>query len=64
MRIGIAGGLVLAGLILGALSGSIWILICFVAAGFSVAAAFEAVKLHKEQKATSYKLMQYPPYRY
>ena len=64
MTIGIASGLVLAGLVLGAISGSIWLLLGFTAAGFSIAAASEAVKLQKEKAAASCKLRQYPPYGY
>lgn len=64
MVIGISAGLVMAGMLLGAFSGSIWILLGFAAAGFLVAGAAEAVKLQKEKIATSCKLAQYPPYGY
>ena len=64
MVIGIAGGLVMAGMLLGAFSGSIWVLLGFAAAGFSIAAATEAVKHHKTRIAASCKLAQYPPYGY
>lgn len=64
MAIGIGGGLVMAGMLLGAFSGSIWILLGFAAAGFSVAAATEAAKHHKTRTAASCKLAQYPPYGY
>lgn len=62
--IGIAGGLAMSGLLLGAFSGSIWILLGFFAAGFGVAAVTEAVKLHKDKVDISCKLSQYPPYGY
>ena len=64
MVIGIAAGLVMAGMLLGAFSGSLWVLLGFSAAGFGVAAAIEAVKHHKTQTAASCKLAQYPPYGY
>ena len=64
MAIGIGGGLVMAGMLLGAFSGNIWVLLGFAAAGFSVAAATEAVKHRKTRIAASRKLVQYPPYGY
>ncbi len=64
MVIGIAGGLVMGGLILGALSGSAWLLIGFSLVGLLFAEAAEAMKEQRTRKAASYKLAQYPPYRY
>ena len=64
MVIGIAGGLVMAGMLLGVFSGSIWVLLGFAAAGFSIAAASEATKHHHIKTAGSYKLNHYPPYGY
>ena len=64
MMVGIAGGLAMAGMLLGAISGSIWLLLGFVIAGFGIAAAIEAAKLHRGKAAVSCKLSQYPPYGY
>lgn len=64
MVIGIAGGLVMLGLILGAISGSIWLLLGFASAGFLVAAASAAIQQQQAQAASSRKLAQYPPYGY
>ena len=64
MVFGIAGGMIMSGMLLGAFSGSIWILLGFSAAGFSIVAAAEAVKLRKDKTAASCKLSQYPPYGY
>ena len=64
MVFGVAGGMIISGMLLGAFSGSIWLLLGFSAAGFIVAAATEAVKLHKDKAAVSCKLSQYPPYGY
>lgn len=62
--IGIAAGLCMNGLLLGAFSGSIWIMLGLVAAGMLVAYTYEAVKSYKDRKAASCKLGQYPPYGY
>lgn len=64
MAIGIGGGLVMVGLLLGAILGNIWVLLGFTAAGFSIAAAIEAAKHHKIRSAASCKLTPYPPYGY
>lgn len=64
MLIGIVGGLVMTGLLLGALSGSIWLLLGLAAAGFGIAAAAEAAKSHRIRANASCKLAQYPPYGY
>ena len=63
MVLGIAGGLMLAGLLLAAFTGIIWICIGCVAAGLLIAGAASAATNHKEQAANS-KLAQYPPYGY
>lgn len=62
--IGIAAGLGMSGLLLGALSGSIWILIGFCTAGMLIAGTGEAVKSYNDRKSASRKLSQYPPYGY
>lgn len=62
--IGIAAGLSMSGLLLGAFSGSIWIMLGFVAAGMLVACVNEAVKSYNDRKSISYKLGKYPPYGY
>ena len=64
MVIGIAGGLVMAGMLLGAFSGSIWVLLGFAAAGFGIAAAVEAAKNRHIRANANCKLAQYPPYGY
>lgn len=61
---GIAGGLIILGLLSGAISKSIWLLLGFSSAGFLIAAAFDFLQRKKEQVATSCKLTQYPPYGY
>lgn len=62
--IGIAAGLAMSGLILGAFSGSIWIMLGFFTAGVLVACVSEAVKSYNDKKSVSCKLGQYPPYGY
>ena len=64
MVFGVAGGMIISGMLLGAFAGSIWLLLGFSAAGFAVAAAAEAAKLRKDKEAASCKLSQYPPYGY
>lgn len=62
--IGIAAGLSMSGLILGALSGSIWYMLGFFAAGMLVIGIDEAIKSCRNKIAADYKLSQYPPYGY
>lgn len=62
--IGIAAGLSMSGLILGAFSGSVWIMVGFFVAGVLVAGIADVVKHHHERTAASCKLAQYPPYGY
>lgn len=62
--IGIAGGLSMCGLLLGALSGSIWIMLGFCLVGILVAAISELIKSSYNKSAASCKLTQYPPYGY
>lgn len=65
MAIGIAGGLVMGGLVLGALSGSIWLMLCFAAAGLLVAGIAELLHLNSCQlSAGKRKIDDYPPYGY
>ena len=64
MVFGIAGGIMIAGLLLAAITGSIWILISCVAAGIIIAGAGAAVASYKEQISASQKLSHYPPYGY
>ena len=61
---GIAGGLIMAGLVLGAVLNSILLLFIFAAAGFMVAGIAEAVRRHKEKEAVYRELSYYPPYGY
>jgi len=64
MVIGIAGGLVMCGMILGAVSGSIWLLLGLAAAGFGAAVIAETARAARTRTAASCKLNQYPPYGY
>lgn len=64
MIYGIAAGLFFAGLLGSAITGSIWILIGYAAAGLLTAGAGEAVKLYRAQQAAHKGLSQYPPYKY
>ena len=62
--VGISGGLMFAGLLLGAMTGNIWLLLGFFAAGLVVAAAIQAVQLLRDKEAASCNFKQYPPYGY
>lgn len=64
MIYGVAAGLFFAGLVGGAMTGSILTSIIFIGAAMLIAGAAEAVKLYKEQQAASRYLRQYPPYGY
>ena len=64
MVIGFAGGCIFAGMILGAITGSILMLVGGAAAGFAIAGISEAVKRHNEEAANHQRLGQYPPYGY
>lgn len=64
MVMGIALGLLFAGLFLGALSGSLVILLLFAAAGLLIAFIPELVKSQYDRISQNYKLKQYPPYGY
>ena len=64
MMLGIAGGIMFAGLLFGALTGSVWVLISCAAAGLLIAGVTEAATSYKEQAAASRRLAQYPPYGY
>lgn len=64
MCMGIALGLFFAGLFMGALSGSIMILILFAAAGLLIAVLPELVKAQYDRASQNYKLKQFPPYGY
>lgn len=64
MTIGIALGLLFAGLFLGALSGSLVILLLFSAAGLLIAFIPELVKIQYDRASQNYKLKQFPPYGY
>lgn len=64
MTIGIALGLLFAGLFLGALSESLFLLIIFAAAGLLIACIPELVKSQYDRSARNFKLKQFPPYGY
>lgn len=58
--IGVIGGLFMAGLLAGAITGSIWVLLVFVAAGTMVAGSWKLIKLSKLDN----QLAKYPSYKY
>lgn len=58
--IGVIGGLFMAGLLAGGITGSIWVLLVFVAAGTVVAGSWKLVKLSKLDN----QLAKYPSYKY
>lgn len=64
MVAGIAGGLIMTGLLAGAILGSVWFLLGFTAVGLLVAGLSYAAASYKERAAASCKLAQYPPYGY
>ncbi len=64
MVLGVAMGIFFAGLLLGAITGSVWVLISCAAAGLLIAGIAEAATSYKEQAAASRRLAQYPPYGY
>ena len=62
---GIVGcGVMLAGLVAGALFGGVWVSIATIGIGCIIAAAASWRQSYKEQAAASRKLAQYPPYGY
>lgn len=61
---GIAGGLMMGGLISGALLGSLWLLVGFTAAGLLVAGAGTAAEKLRQLRSARRQLGHYPIYRY
>jgi hypothetical protein len=62
--IGIAGGLMLGGLIFGGMLGNIWIVAIAAAAGFMVAKAGSCYRKAQAEAAAHERLSQYPLYKY
>lgn len=59
--LGIAGGLMILGLLMGAITGSIWLLLIPATIGLLLAGAIE---LAQKQTISNWKYKQYPPYGY
>lgn len=64
MVIGIAGGLILFGLLAGALSGYILLAVVLCTAGLGIAALCQLHKQARDTAATRSKLAAYPSYKY
>lgn len=64
MMIGIAGGLVMSGLVVGAITGSIVLMLVPAAAGILIAGIWDNIKKAQDRTAASWTLKQYPPYGY
>lgn len=64
MCIGIAGGLIMAGLIAGAITGSITVLLIAALAGFGIAGLNQLHQIAGERRKVRSKLASYPSYKY
>lgn len=64
MIIGIAGGLFFGGMLLGAITGSLGLMLGCCAAGLIVAGAAEAAQKRRERDEARLRLGAYPPYGY
>lgn len=64
MVAGIAGGIMMAGLLAGALTGSVEILLGFSIVGLLIGISCQLIKAEAEYKKASHKLSQYPSYKY
>ncbi len=64
MVFGIAGGLILFGLVAGALSGYVLLAAAFCIAGLLVAALWRLGQLAREERISHEKLAAYPSYKY
>lgn len=64
MAVGIAGGLVMSGLITGAITGSIIIMLIPIVAGLLIAGIWNSIQHAQDRTAASWALKQYPPYGY
>lgn len=62
--IGVAGGLILCGLVFGGVLGNIWIVVITAAAGFIVAEAGSCYQKAQAEAAEHEHLSQYPSYKY
>lgn len=61
---GIAGGLMLNGLVFGSILGNMWIVIIEAAAGFIIAEAGSCYQKAQAEAAEHKRLSQYPSYKY
>lgn len=62
--IGIAGGLMLGGLVFGGMLGNVWIIAIAAAAGFTIAEAGICYQKAQAEAAKHKRLYQYPSYKY
>jgi len=62
--IGIAGGLILCGLVFGGVLGNIWIVVITAAAGFVIAGTGSWYQKAQAEAAEHERLSQYPSYKY
>ena len=61
---GIAGGLMLGGLVFGGILGNMWIVAIAAAAGFIIAEAGSCYQKAQAEAAAHERLSQYPSYKY
>ena len=64
MIIGIAGGLAMGGMIMGAVSGSLLLMLGMCGAGMLIAGINAITASWRDKAAVNNKLAQYPSYRY
>lgn len=64
MRTAIAGGIIMAGLMGGAITGSVWVLVGFSAAGFGLLGLMKLQQAAAAYKQAASKLAKYPSYKY
>ena len=64
MVVGIAGGIIMGGMIAAAIMGNIIIMLVTMAAGFAIAGYTQLVKTADERRAMHSKLAKYPSYKY
>lgn len=64
MLLGICGGLMFGGMMVGAITGSVELLLIYAGAGAALAGVAELARAAKEREAARRKLNVYPAYRY
>ena len=64
MVMGIAGGIIMGGMIAAAIMGDVIIMLVAIAAGFTIAGCTQLVKTVDERRAMHSKLAKYPSYKY